>query len=241
MDRSIGFLRDHLKSSGLRDNTLLWYCGDNGSPSSSGRVETPFRGEKATMYEGGIRVPGLIEWPARIARPQVSSLSSVTSDMLPTLCELAGVQLPGRPLDGVSIASLLGCEMTRRPPIHFWSYNSNRVTNHPSNPEPWIDPQLQEGTTKLVKFMGDKRTRSFRNYHQPPITKADFQGVRTMIDGDYKLVIDDGENVELFDLNKDRAETTNLVKSHSLLARRLKAKMVSWQESVLESLRGGDY
>ncbi|MBT3597782.1 MAG: sulfatase-like hydrolase/transferase, partial [Verrucomicrobia bacterium] len=122
MDRSIGYLRDYLKSTGLRDNTVLWYCGDNGSPSSSGRVETPLRGQKGTMYEGGIRVPGLIEWPARIAKGRLSVLNAVTSDMLPTLCDLAGVAIPQRPLDGVSLASLLTGEMTQRPPICFWSY-----------------------------------------------------------------------------------------------------------------------
>ena len=49
----------------LRDNTLLWYCGDNGTPGD-GIVTSPFRGQKGNMYEGGIRVPGIIEWPSRI-------------------------------------------------------------------------------------------------------------------------------------------------------------------------------
>ena len=153
MDRSIGYLRDHLEMSGLRDNTVLWYCGDNGSPSSSGRVETPLRGQKGTMYEGGIRVPGLIEWPARIAKGRLSVLNAVTSDMLPTLCDLAGVAIPQRPLDGVSLAPLLTGEMTQRPPICFWSYPSKRITAHTPELKPWIDPLLQEGTTKLVKYM----------------------------------------------------------------------------------------
>ena len=63
MDRAIGTLRDHLDDAGLRENTLLWYNGDNGTPRS-GLAETPLRGLKGTMYEGG--VPGIIEWPARI-------------------------------------------------------------------------------------------------------------------------------------------------------------------------------
>ena len=48
------------------------------------------------MHEGGVRVPGIIEWPARIPKPRVSKVNSVTSDMLPTLCELAGRPLPNR-------------------------------------------------------------------------------------------------------------------------------------------------
>ena len=61
MDRAIGKLRTHLTGLNLRDNTVLWYCGDNGSPRSYDRVVTPFREQKGSVYEGGIRVPGLIE------------------------------------------------------------------------------------------------------------------------------------------------------------------------------------
>ncbi|MDA7653724.1 sulfatase-like hydrolase/transferase [Verrucomicrobia bacterium] len=241
MDRSIGYLRNHLEMSGLRDNTVLWYCGDNGSPSSSGRVETPLRGQKGTMYEGGIRVPGLIEWPARIAKGRLSVLNAVTSDMLPTLCDLAGVAIPQRPLDGVSLASLLTGEMTQRPPICFWSYPSKRITTHTPELKPWIDPLLQEGTTKLVKYMGSKRTRSFRNFHQPEITEADYGGSRVLLDADHKLVIDGNENIELFDLRKDRAEGMDLHESQSELALKLQKQLRYWQTSVLQSLRAGDY
>ena len=241
MDRSIGYLRDHLEMSGLRDNTVLWYCGDNGSPSSSGRVETPLRGQKGTMYEGGIRVPGLIEWPARIAKGRLSVLNAVTSDMLPTLCDLAGVAIPQRPLDGVSLAPLLTGEMTQRPPICFWSYPSKRITAHTPELKPWIDPLLQEGTTELVKYMGSKRTRSFRNFHQPEITEADYGGSRVLLDADYKLVIDGSENIELFDLGKDRSEGMDIHESQSELALKLQKQLRSWQASVLQSLRAGDY
>ena len=58
----------------LRDDTLLWYCGDNGTPGD-GIVTSPLRGRKSQMYDGGIRVPGVIEWPARIKTPLVSQLT----------------------------------------------------------------------------------------------------------------------------------------------------------------------
>jgi arylsulfatase A-like enzyme len=69
MDRAMGTLRQYLADEGLRHNTLLWYCGDNGVPAS-GRVTTPFRGQKGQVYEGGVRVPGIIEWPKRIPEPR---------------------------------------------------------------------------------------------------------------------------------------------------------------------------
>ncbi len=66
MDRSLGRLRQWLKEEDLRENTVLWYCGDNGTPGD-GIVTSPFRGQKGNMYEGGIRVPGIIEWPGGIS------------------------------------------------------------------------------------------------------------------------------------------------------------------------------
>ena len=151
MDRAIGKLRKKLDTEGMRQNTLLWYCGDNGTPAG-GIVTTPFRGQKGLMYEGGIRVPGIIEWPERIAKPRVSDVNAVTSDMLPTICELVGQTLPDRPLDGISLKPLIDGEMKERPsPICFWSYKTNRKVKH--RPLPYIDPKLQEGTTPLVKMM----------------------------------------------------------------------------------------
>ena len=72
MDRAIGQLRDHLSDAGLRPNTLLWYCGDNGTPPEA-VATVPFRGRKGDVYEGGVRVPGLIEWPAHRSRGRGSA------------------------------------------------------------------------------------------------------------------------------------------------------------------------
>ncbi|MCH7473297.1 MAG: M20/M25/M40 family metallo-hydrolase [Gemmatimonadetes bacterium] len=70
-------------------------------------LATPFRGQKGRVYEGGLRVPGLIEWPERIPHPRVSDVNAVTSDTLPTICELVGLPLPDRPLDGISLKALI--------------------------------------------------------------------------------------------------------------------------------------
>jgi len=243
MDRAIGNLRDYLKEAGLRQDTLVWYCGDNGVPSS-GRITTPFRGQKGTMYEGGVRVPGVIEWPARIREPRVSNVNSVTSDMLPTLCELAGQPLPNRPMDGISLTPLINGEMRKRPsPIFFWNFNTGRVSSRDS--KPYIDPILQEGTTPLVKMMAGKYTRTFRNFHYPDISERDFGGARVMLDNRYKLVVDaqpkDRSAIELFDLIDDPAEEHNLFGSHKEIAENMEKQLRDWQQSVLESLTGADY
>ncbi|KAA5545440.1 sulfatase-like hydrolase/transferase [Roseiconus nitratireducens] len=244
MDRAIGELRQHLTDKNLRENTMLWYCGDNGSPPSSGRVATPFRGEKALMYEGGIRVPGLIEWPARIPEGRVSKLNAVTSDILPTLCQLVGVAPPERPLDGVSLARLIDGTMEQRDqPICFWQYDVRQLENRKPALEPYIDPELQRGTTPLVKYMAGKLTRSFTNFHHPPIGDRDYVGPRVILDGHHKLVVGqtDADSVELFDLWQDPAEEQNLAETQPELADRLGERLHQWQTSVLASLAESDY
>ena len=243
MDRAIGQLRQWLDDEGLRGNTLLWYCGDNGSPAG-GSVTTPFRGQKGLMYEGGIRVPGIIEWPKRVREPRVTDVNAVTSDMFPTICELVGEPLPDRPLDGISLQRLIDGEMTQRPTsICFWSYRTNRKRKN--QPKPYIDPKLQEGTTPLVKMLAGRYTRNFRNFHHPEITEQDFDGPRVILDNRYKLVVDaqagDRSERELFDLRDDRAEKNNLIEKEPEVARNLEKQLHEWQQSVLESLTGADY
>ncbi len=246
MDRSIGTLREHLKKSGLRDNTLVFYCGDNGSPPSTDRVTTPFREDKASVYEGGIRVPGLIEWPNRIQQPSTSDVPAVTSDLLPTLCELVGVDLPKRPLDGISLVNVIDGTMRERPhPIGFWQYDTKNILGRKPLPKPYIGAELQEGTTPLVKYLEGKLTRSFRNLHHPPITPADFTGPRSFVHNRYKLVIDGeqtgNETPELYDLVEDPAESKNIAASKPDLTQQMAKELRAWQESVLNSVTEADY
>jgi arylsulfatase A-like enzyme len=242
MDRAIGQLRGFLTDSGLKENTIVWYCGDNGVPTS-GRLVTPFRGQKGLVYDGGIRVPAVLEWPARIDKPRVSKVNTVTTDTLPTLCELVGQPLPKRPLDGISLVSLIDGKMARRPrPIHFWSYSGGPASGEP---KPYIAAKLQEGTTPLVKQMAGRFTRNFRNFHHTEITDNDYHGPRAILDNRYKLVIHSRPGgkatTELFDLRNDIAEKDNLAESRPAVAKRLATELRGWQTSVLESLTGADY
>lgn len=241
MDRAIGQLRDHLSAAGLRQNTLLWYCGDNGTPQEA-VATVPFRGFKGSVYEGGVRVPAVIEWPARITAPMSSMVNTVTSDILPTLCDLAGLQTPDRILDGISLAALIEGRMSeRRDPICFWNGRARPETAGPR--KPYIDPELQKGTTPLVKLADNRATRDFLNFHHPDIREQDFEGPRAILDNRYKLVIDGGHETgrELFDVRSDPAETNNLIASHASVADRLERQLREWQRSVLRSLTGADY
>ena len=239
MDRSIGKLRNGLKTLGLKENTLLWYCGDNGIPPS-GLRESRFRGLKGKVYENGIRVSAVIEWPAGIPKPLVSSVSTVTSDILPTLCKLAGATLPDVPLDGIDLVPMLAGEMKQRAtPIAIWNF----PVETSQDGKPYIDPELQKGTTPLVKKMRGLFTRNFRNDYHPKITKGNFNGARAIISGDHKLVIDGDKNtgVELFNLKEDIGEENNIAEAHPDVVEQLSKELHQWQKGVLNSLMEADY
>ncbi len=243
MDRAIGTLRQHLADREVRENTLVFYCGDNGTSSDASRF-SPHRGAKAQFYNGGTLVPCVAEWPSQISIPTISNLPASTSDLLPTLCAIAGVAPPKRPLDGIDLFPLLKEETEERPvPLHFWGYPVNRFRG--LQLQPWIPPKLQQGTTPLVKKMDGKMTRDFTNWRHPDISQEDYGGTLAIIDNRFKLLVqpEEGDNrkVELFDLIDDPAETTSVAETHPEVVKRLQSKLLEWQTSVLQSLRGGDY
>lgn len=244
MDRAIGQLRKHLAAQDLRRDTLVFYCGDNGT-SPEAALGHPHRAAKGTVYEGGTMVPGLIDWPAKIPSPRTTSVRGSTLDLLPTICGIVGRPAPERPIDGINFAGAFDGTLTQRTnPLYFWEYDTGHMVQ--SKLEPYIDPELQKGTTPLVKLMGGKATRDFTNFHQPPITADDYLGPRAIIDGDDKLVTHDGKVAaspkrELFDLAADLGEKKNLLEAQPAVAEKLQAELTQWQKSVLNSLTGADY
>lgn len=160
-----------------------------GHPQSAERTAMTLRGEKGNLYEGGIRVPGVLEWPAVLQKPLSTSAIASTTDILPTLVEITGQALPERPLDGETLIPIINNHQKQRnEPLYFWKFNSGNVFDEFS--QPYIDPKLQEGTTPLVKMMNGKYTRSFRNFKYDEISQNDFVGERTMMKNNYKLIIE---------------------------------------------------
>jgi arylsulfatase A-like enzyme len=243
MDRSIGQVRDYLHHLKLRENTLLWYFGDNGTPKEA-NATVSFREEKASIYEGGIRVPSVLEWPALVKQSRKSDVNIVSSDVFPTLAAIIEQPLPNRPIDGINILSILEGKNALRPQsIKFWN-GTGRVQKG-LKPIPYIDPKLQKGTTPLAKIQDGVATRNFKNFHHPDIQEKDYMGPRAILDNQYKLVIHDLPNgkssIELFDVRLDPAEKNNLISQYTEIATSLEKKLREWQESVLKSLMGDDY
>jgi arylsulfatase A-like enzyme len=117
MDEQIGRLRAVLKEAGIAENTMIWFCSDNGP---EGTVKNPgtaahFKGRKRSLNEGGVRVPGILDWPARVKAGTVTDFPAVTSDYLPTLLDAVQAEYTGeRPLDGISLLPVIDGEISKR-------------------------------------------------------------------------------------------------------------------------------
>ncbi len=106
LDYNIGLILHKLESNHMLDNTLIIFTSDNGGQLLAGANNGPYRGGKQEMYEGGIREPAGLMWKNKIKPNQVSDNFVVMMDMLPTLCELTGVEVD-LPVDGMSIMPIL--------------------------------------------------------------------------------------------------------------------------------------
>ena len=112
MDNAVGRIRSLLRNHGISNNTMLWFASDNGPAKSAPGSTGGLRGSKGTLYEGGIRVPGIVEWPRGVRENRVSSHPVTTSDFLPTVLDLLKMNAnspdqSSRTLDGISILALL--------------------------------------------------------------------------------------------------------------------------------------
>lgn len=115
IDRNVGKLRSALRELKVADDTLVWYCSDNGGaagPKSTGNL----RGSKGTLWEGGLRVPGIVEWPARVPKPFASDVPCSTLDIYPTVLAVTGAVAVKQiqPLDGINLLPLFDRQMDAR-------------------------------------------------------------------------------------------------------------------------------
>ena len=126
LDASIGEILAHLDNLGIRDTTMVWFTSDNGPSAGSPGSTNGLEGKKGTLYEGGIRVPGILQWPAVVEENIVSDYMVSTNDFLPTVMDITGTQLhDSRQLDGSSILPfLLGTRTERSKPMH-WAFRIN--------------------------------------------------------------------------------------------------------------------
>jgi arylsulfatase A-like enzyme len=152
MDKQLGRLMDYLRSSAeLRDNTVLLFCSDNGPEPGAGSAG-PFRGTKATLYEGGLRSPLMVWAPGLMGGARGCNDGSVCAamDLVPSVLALAGLR-PGTELDGENMAEvLLGRSGASRAKPLFWRRPPDRKTATAKLVELLPDLAMRDGRWKLL-------------------------------------------------------------------------------------------
>ncbi len=117
-----------MKKLKIADNTILWFCSDNGAKSS---IENGgLSGSKAKVWEGGIRVPAVLEWPNKIKNPFRTFMPCSTSDFFPTMVDIVNANVDKnapRPIDGISLLPLIEGKMKTRPNGIAFSYKGHSV------------------------------------------------------------------------------------------------------------------
>ena len=149
LDSCVGVVVQKLKALGLEKNTLIMFTSDNGPHSEGGANPVffassgPLRGKKRDLYEGGIRVPFLAKWPARIAAGSASDHVSAFWDMLPTFAEVAGLAPSASSTDGLSLLPTFMGNAGQQPRHEYlyWEFHENKST----------DQAIRKGKWKAVR------------------------------------------------------------------------------------------
>jgi len=237
LDHAFGRLRRELRALGIEQNTILWYCSDNGGlrqESSGGRAR------KGSIYEGGLRVPGVLQWPAKI-KPGKIDVPATTSDIMPTVLSMVGVTAEGHyPWDGVDLTPVIEGQASSHRPIGFWhGLQGGQAT--------WSDRILQ--AVMQAQQAGkptplpERLRKDIDEYPQFPEDK--FIGHAAWLNWPWKLHRKEkkGVSFELYNLVEDPMETSDLSASPEQTARlkQMQADLETWQLSVTRSLNGKDY
>lgn len=214
LDEQVGRLRAELGQLGVSDDTMLWYCSDNGPEGRTPHVRNNrgssggLRGRKRSLFEGGVRVPGILEWPNRVNAGRSTSVPCSTSDYFPTVAAALGLSLPAddRPVDGMSLLPLIDGDMQRR---------GRRIAFQcPDGGERGALSRLGSPDHALI---GDRY--KFLSYLDEERSSEDM----------------------LFDLAVDPGERHSLVEELPELAASMRSELKEWDASCSRSEQGEDY
>lgn len=160
VDESVGRVLQKLDELKLANDTVVFFTSDNGGVVGRRHITSnePLREEKATLYEGGIRVPLIVRWPGA-AKPGVVSEAPVSSvDFFPTMVDMSGARAPAGPVDGVSLAPVLkgGSAPERALYWHYPHYNFHQplIPTRPCG-------AVRKGGYKLIEFYEDNHTELY--------------------------------------------------------------------------------
>lgn len=188
VDIAAGRILQALEELQRRENTLVVFTSDNGpetlnrypAANRSWGTAGKLRAMKLHTHDGGLRVPGIVNWPRRIRPGQVVDAPASSLDLLPTLCELAGQDLPkGRMSDGLSLAGFLhsGKFPARSQPLVWAYYNALNDGRVAMRHGPWkVLAQLNSGT---VPKLANLAPRHFAMLRQAELTDFEIYHIET--------------------------------------------------------------
>ena len=186
LDSASGRIIRYLEINQYLENTLVLFCSDNGSyrQASNGNL----RAVKSYLYEGGIRVPGILHWPELIKQGKVINQPAGFVDIMPTICDILGINpLNDKIIDGTSIFGLLkGEDFTREKPLFWFFYRTS--------------PEIALRIDNLMVMGRDKDTvQRTHRFSEPDMTYIKNMGLR---------------EYELYDLSSDIYQDYNQIESH---------------------------
>jgi len=186
LDSAAGRILQTLEMNKYLDNTLVLFCSDNGSYRQASNGD--LRAVKSYLYEGGIRIPGIVHWPAMIKEGKVINQPAGFVDIMPTICDILGIDpLNDRVIDGTSILGLIkGKTFIRENPLFWFFYRTS----------PEI--ALRSGDLMIMGRDLDTVPRTHR-FSEPDMTY-----IKNMHIQDY----------ELYDLKGDIYQDYNMIESH---------------------------
>jgi arylsulfatase A-like enzyme len=142
MDLQVGRVLQALEANNLAENTIVVFTSDNGGERFSDTW--PFTGKKTELLEGGLRIPSIVRWPARIPPGHVSDQVMISMDWMPTLLEAAGAAPdPRYPMDGMSLIQELTRGTAPVPRTLYWRYKSR------------TQRAMRDGDWKWLKIAGN--------------------------------------------------------------------------------------
>ncbi len=208
LDSAAGVILGKLDTMELTNNTIVLFSSDNGPLNTYQRANGGLRGWKSWLYEGGIRVPGIIRWPGVIQAGQVTDTPAGFTDILPTIAEICDVELdPDNNPDGTSILPLLrGVEFDRGKPMFWFFYRT------------YPEVALRMGDYVILGKSDD----TVRRTHFISTVDMDFIKEIELVD------------FELYNLRDDPAQELDLSVQEPQMLERMKATMIKQLRSVTE-------
>jgi arylsulfatase A-like enzyme len=144
MDDAIGAVLKKLDENRLTENTLIFFISDNGGPLANASTNGPLRGYKAQTWEGGIRVPFLMQWKGTLPAGKKYEQPVIQLDIPPTALAAVGAETKNASFDGVNLLPYLQTKVTAAPhETLYWRFGDQRAIRH--------------GNYKLVKAVGNDK------------------------------------------------------------------------------------